>query len=212
MGHAHLKNLSEFFVRRLYAKGSMTIQECCTAMLNAGEKLHTSEGEYEDGDMLMMGLADIVHYLTRDDPSKHHYSGPVGGGPWIEPSFNPGLLRPRGWNKSLLSNDARIITNLLAVVRKAFAVAWHSQNGRMESLILADKIEDAGHLEWARHVRSIWQQSRVWFEYLGKKTNGWRWDGPDSSGVIFDGAIRWVFSPGKRTQYTCVPILCNVTR
>jgi hypothetical protein len=35
--------------------------------------------------MLAMGLIDVIHFLTRTDPPQHGCSGPVGGGPWIEP-------------------------------------------------------------------------------------------------------------------------------
>lgn len=35
MGHANVSNLSQFFVRRLYAKGTLSISECVEAMTAA---------------------------------------------------------------------------------------------------------------------------------------------------------------------------------
>jgi hypothetical protein len=80
VGHANLSNLSNFFINRLYAKGSLSISECIEALQAAGETLHASEGEYDEDSMLAMGLIDIVHYLTLVGPSKHGYSGPESGG------------------------------------------------------------------------------------------------------------------------------------
>ncbi len=48
MGHANLSNLSEFFIKRLYAKGVLSIHDCVVAMQAKGVKLHASEGDYED--------------------------------------------------------------------------------------------------------------------------------------------------------------------
>jgi hypothetical protein len=63
MGHAYLSNISEFFLRRLYAVGSMSIEDCTVSLQKAGETLHASEGEYEDVDMLKMGLTDLIIFL-----------------------------------------------------------------------------------------------------------------------------------------------------
>ena len=65
MGHAYLQNISEFFLRRLYAVGSMSIEDCTIALMKAGETLHASEGEYEDAEMLKMGLLDLIIFLRR---------------------------------------------------------------------------------------------------------------------------------------------------
>lgn len=66
MGHANLSNISDFFIKRLYAKGKLSIKECADALQEAGETLHASEGEYEDLYMLRHGLMDVVQFL-RDE-------------------------------------------------------------------------------------------------------------------------------------------------
>lgn len=63
MGHAHVGNLSRFFIRRLYAKGKLSIAACVEAMVLRGEKLHAGEGAYEDAAMLAQGVEDIVWFL-----------------------------------------------------------------------------------------------------------------------------------------------------
>lgn len=68
MGHANLTNISLFFNTRLYAKGKLTIAECVTALVAAGETLHASEGEYEDAYMLAIGLEDVIRFLRLDHP------------------------------------------------------------------------------------------------------------------------------------------------
>ena len=85
MGHANLTNISQFFVRRLYAKGPMSITQIVQALAAAGETLHASEGEYDDDGTIGMGVMDVICYLTKENPSQHDYSGPNGGGPWIVP-------------------------------------------------------------------------------------------------------------------------------
>lgn len=74
MGHANVSNISEFFVKRLYAKGSLSMKECVEAMKTAGVTLRASEGEYEDEDMLALGLEQVVDFLrTAQQP----YDSPV---------------------------------------------------------------------------------------------------------------------------------------
>jgi hypothetical protein len=45
MGHANLNNISDFFIRRLYAKGTLSIRACVEGLIARGETLHASEGE-----------------------------------------------------------------------------------------------------------------------------------------------------------------------
>jgi hypothetical protein len=66
MGHSYLRNISNFFIRRLYAKGKLSIHDCTAALIKAGETLHTGEGEHEGADMLAMGLMDLILFLRRD--------------------------------------------------------------------------------------------------------------------------------------------------
>jgi len=64
MGHANLGNLSTFFVRRLYAKGKLSVSECADAALVAGEKLHAGEGEITEPSMLRYALEMVVRHLS----------------------------------------------------------------------------------------------------------------------------------------------------
>jgi hypothetical protein len=36
MGHANLRNIGEFFIHRLYAKGTLSVCECVQAMIARG--------------------------------------------------------------------------------------------------------------------------------------------------------------------------------
>lgn len=63
MGHANLRNISEFFVKRLYAKGKLSIADCVQGLVKAGETVHASEGAYEDEETLGMACEEVVNYL-----------------------------------------------------------------------------------------------------------------------------------------------------
>jgi hypothetical protein len=71
MGHANLANLSDFFVRRLFAKGKLTVKECSDAMVKAGVTYNASEGQYDEPYMLRMGLEDILRFMI--DPEDMGY-------------------------------------------------------------------------------------------------------------------------------------------
>jgi hypothetical protein len=64
VGHANLTNLSEFFQRRLYAKGKLSIEDAVHAARSAGETLNASEAAYEDKGMLAFGFNEIVRFLA----------------------------------------------------------------------------------------------------------------------------------------------------
>lgn len=64
MGHANVKNLSVFFVRRLYAKGKLSIAKAAKAAIKAGETVHASEGEYDDISTMGMCMSAVVHALA----------------------------------------------------------------------------------------------------------------------------------------------------
>lgn len=81
MGHARLTNLSNIFVRRLFAKGKVTIREVADVCLAKGETLHASEGEYEERHMVCFGLEDVVDFLLK----KHKYTPHGEPTPVIEP-------------------------------------------------------------------------------------------------------------------------------
>jgi hypothetical protein len=63
MGHANVANLSEFFVKRLYAKGKLSIREAVKKLQEKGETLHAGEGEISEDYALAMGLEDVIRYL-----------------------------------------------------------------------------------------------------------------------------------------------------
>ena len=65
MGHAYLRNISDFFLKRLYAKGSLSITDTIIALKEAGETLHTANGEYDDVDDLQMGVLDLIIFLRQ---------------------------------------------------------------------------------------------------------------------------------------------------
>lgn len=66
MGHANVSNLSKFFIRRLYAKGQLSIERCVIALLAKGEVLHASEGNYDEPEMLAYALEEIVNYYVKE--------------------------------------------------------------------------------------------------------------------------------------------------
>jgi hypothetical protein len=196
MGHANVSNLSEFFIRRLYAKGTLSIAQCVEALLAKGEKLHASEGDYEEDYMLGMGLLDVIHYLTRTDPSQHGYSGPQGGGPWIEPV----LTAWWGGKQSVTPLTRRMLDEI-----------EQGSNDELTVHSAADRLEEEGFPEWAARLRALPNQRRVYREWIDDKDGDWEWtDDGTGSGNVFD-SIPWRFTPGWRNRYREVPRLHNVT-
>lgn len=65
MGHGHVKPHCKFFLKRLYAKGKLSIRECGQAMQDAGMKYLASEGAYDDQWMLEWAVTDIVIYYLK---------------------------------------------------------------------------------------------------------------------------------------------------
>lgn len=84
MGHANLDNLSTFFVKRLYAKGKLTVKECVEGLMLKGETLHASEGEYDDDAMLSYGVEQVVRHLL--DYRENEGSRGSKDSPVIEPA------------------------------------------------------------------------------------------------------------------------------
>lgn len=78
MGHANVTNLSELFIRQIYAKGKVSMAEVADVGIARGEKLHASEGDYSERYMLCMGLMEIVTYLLCDHaPNRKVKASPV---------------------------------------------------------------------------------------------------------------------------------------
>ena len=65
MGHATVTNLSERFIKQLYAKGKVTISEVADDCVRRGEKLQASEQAYDQKYMICHGLEDVVVWLLR---------------------------------------------------------------------------------------------------------------------------------------------------
>ena len=197
MGHANVSNLSDFFIRRLYAGGTLSVAECVQALRAKGEALHASEGDYEDDAMLAMGLEQIVHYLSCQNPEAHGYSGPRGGGPWIVPVLTVWLGK-----KSAVSREARRL--LEACDRAPHDEHLHA--------VAADKLEEEGHADWALGVRTLPRKRAVYAQWQANDTD--KWDcGDDGAGGeygLFD-SIRWRFAAGWRSRYRDVPRLSHIT-
>ncbi len=89
MGHASVDNICNFFINQLHETNNLSILDCVKSMIEKGEKVHASEGSYDDEGMLRQALSECIHFLSCDNPKKHGYSGPgrEGGGPWIVPTL-----------------------------------------------------------------------------------------------------------------------------
>ncbi len=199
MGHANLSNISTFFVRRLYAKGRLSIDACVEAMLKKGVEVRASEGGYKDEGMLKMAMVDVTHYLTRPDPTTCGYSGPKGGGPWIEPQFD----------LTCVNIPTFLMGKTAQELHDACQGDWRNHD---KLLVLADALAECDRGDGnvgskAIKLRTVATQMKIWCEYSTDRDRDWdyvQWD-------VF-GSIEWKFVPGKRTTYpNGIPILSNVT-
>lgn len=59
MGHFHSANLSSMAVKLMYAKGSVSIDQCVKVAQERGEVVHASEGTYDEKYMLQNGFESI---------------------------------------------------------------------------------------------------------------------------------------------------------
>jgi hypothetical protein len=66
VGHANVKNLSEFFIRRLYARGKLSLREAIEGAMAKGLTLNASEGPYDDEGMIGMGLEVCISWLWHE--------------------------------------------------------------------------------------------------------------------------------------------------
>ena len=71
MGHANVSNLSVIFLRRLYAKGKISIREVAKLCVERGEVLNASEGNYDDEYMICFGLENVVDFLLSPQKLKN---------------------------------------------------------------------------------------------------------------------------------------------
>ncbi len=197
MGHANVSNISNLFVNRLYAKGKLSIAECVAALSKAGETVHASEGEYDDESMLGLMVVHVIHYLTRKDPTRHGYSGPRRGGPWIEPALTAWL----GKRRSVTSLTRRLLDEIEAGSNEVLTIC-----------AAADRLLEEGFDAWSVAVRLLPRQREVLAEWEQDKDDAWDRDedNPNSKGILFDH-IPWRFARGWRKRYRDVPRLSNIT-
>lgn len=66
MGHANVKNLSEFFVRQIRARGGISLREAIRGAVAHGLTLNASEGPYDDAGMIGMGLEVVAAWMYED--------------------------------------------------------------------------------------------------------------------------------------------------
>lgn len=62
MGHAYVKNLSDILIKRIYAKGKVTIQELVDYCVKNKIALHASERDYFEEYMLAYGFEELVRF------------------------------------------------------------------------------------------------------------------------------------------------------
>lgn len=204
MGHANVSNISDFFVNQLYTKGAMSINEMVDALAKAKETVHASEGEYDDLYMLDMVVCQVIDYLTKKDPTRHGYSGPRGGGPWIEPA----LTAWHGKRKQV----SPVLRAMLDEVDKGYHDATSLDQEELTAQAAADKLIEEGFEDWAAKVRLLHRQRRLLHEWHHNENDEWDYDedDPDSDGTVFNN-IKWRFCKGVRKNYRDVPRLNHIT-
>jgi len=62
MGHMHLNNLNEVLVKRIFAKGSVSIRELLAICKKRGIGMSASEGEYHDDASITAGLIEVINF------------------------------------------------------------------------------------------------------------------------------------------------------
>lgn len=74
MGHANLQNISQFVLKQVHDQGMVTLADLVDGLQQAGEKIHTSEGDYDDKSMLRDGAETVLryyynlHYQNKNEP------------------------------------------------------------------------------------------------------------------------------------------------
>lgn len=66
MGHANVKNLSEFFVEQIHVRGGISLRQAIRAAVARGLTLNASEGPYSDEGMIGMGLEVVAAWMYED--------------------------------------------------------------------------------------------------------------------------------------------------
>jgi len=60
MGHAYVKNLSDILLKRIYAKGKVSMKELVEYCVKNKIALEASEGEYFEDYMVEMGFSHLI--------------------------------------------------------------------------------------------------------------------------------------------------------
>jgi hypothetical protein len=135
-----------------------------------------------------MGVLDVIHYLARKDPKKHGYSGPSGGGPWIEPSLSV-------WWRNIRSATTPFARRILQEIEDG-------DHTVLTASAAADLLEEEGFSAWSARIRLLPKQ-RIAFKR-------WMLGDEDEDFDVLDN-IPWRFAPGWRKRYRDIPRLGNVT-
>ena len=60
MGHAYVKNLSDILLKRIYAKGKVSIEELVDHCVKNKIPLNASEGQYFEDYMIELGFSHLI--------------------------------------------------------------------------------------------------------------------------------------------------------
>ena len=71
MGHANLKNLDVLMIKRIYAKGKVTLRDLVQTAILQGESLQASEGPYDDAGMLCYGFEHCILFHLKNKTGTH---------------------------------------------------------------------------------------------------------------------------------------------
>jgi len=72
MGHAYIKNLNDIFLKKIYAKGKVSLRECIDYCIKNKIPLHASEGNYFEEYMLQLGFAEVVLFHAHSWNENRH--------------------------------------------------------------------------------------------------------------------------------------------
>jgi len=65
MGHAHIRNLNDILIKRIFAKGKASVKECVDYCVAHKIPLKASERDYLEDYMLIMGFEEVVFFHAR---------------------------------------------------------------------------------------------------------------------------------------------------
>lgn len=206
MGHANLSNLSRLFVRHLYAKGKLSINDAVAYAIKKGEKVQASEAEYDDEGMLSFAFNDIVLHLSSEDGRHYSYRGEWEG-PFIVPVDAHRLpsFCPKG------CEETETVRNLLRTCADlSLKKADNILENEMIFGVCADAIQEQGTQaadEWAERIRTWPRQHWLWVQQLEHNYDPFD---EEINWKAYD-AILWKFANGWRAMYKEIPLLSNVT-